>query len=226
MERLVGADDVLDAWNIRSVPRPTAGSNENVFGPYLFAGREPHGVRILEYGTRLDDHDARALESGRVSHFESRDFAVFIGDQVGPVESRCWNAPAVTGSILEILRITRGIDQQFLRHTTANDAGAADPILFGHKDPRAVAGCDPRSTNTARSRTNDEEIDLAIRHAFPRARPPMPRAPGLQVVPFLLDLGAHLANDLFRNFVRPHVHHVEGLLKNPWLRGGNLLANR
>src|SRR3954465_6262849 len=38
VERLVRADDVLDAGDFGAVPGPAAGSNENVFGPDLFAG--------------------------------------------------------------------------------------------------------------------------------------------------------------------------------------------
>src|SRR4051794_28931031 len=122
---------------------------------------------IFEHGTRLEDHDARALERGRIRHFQPRDFAVLVGDQVRPVEGRRREPPAVTRGIRKVVGVARCIDQQLLRHTTADNAGAADAVLLGYRNARAIAGCDPRGTNTARASTDNEEIDLPIRHAFP-----------------------------------------------------------
>src|SRR5262249_54212468 len=114
-------------------------------------------------GTRFNDRDLGPFQVGRVGRFEPRDLAILVGDQRGPVEARLADAPAIAQSILEIVREARRINQEFLRHAAANDAGAADAILLRDHHARAIARSDAGSTDAARASTDHEQVD--VRHS-------------------------------------------------------------
>src|SRR5207248_1821663 len=80
------------------------------------------------------------------------------------------HGPAVTGSIFELGTKPRRIDQEFLGHAAADDAGTAEPIFLGHHDAGAVLGGNARRTHAARSAANDEKIDVVFRHVRDRGR--------------------------------------------------------
>jgi hypothetical protein len=80
------------------------------------------------------------------------------------------HGPAVTGSIFEFGMKPRRIDQELLGHAAANDAGAAEPIFLGNHDAGAMLGGNARRAYAARSASNDEKIDVALRHVTDRVR--------------------------------------------------------
>src|SRR3546814_16667041 len=57
------------------------------------------------------------------------------------------------------------IDEKFLGHAAANDAGAAHPMLLRDRHFRSMGGRDTRRPNAARSRTNYEEVIIIVAHA-------------------------------------------------------------
>src|SRR5262249_23607984 len=114
--------------------------------------------------TAFDDRDARAFERRGVGELKPRDFPVLVGDEARPVEDRLAPRPTVTRRVLELVRKTRGVDQQLFWDAAADQAGAADTVLLGHHDARAVAGGDPRGAHAAGASSNDEEIDVMLGH--------------------------------------------------------------
>ena len=128
------------------------------------AAHEAHGVRVLDHRAALDDLDLRPFEVGGVGQFEPRDLAVLVGDQRRPVEARLRYRPAVACGILEFIGKARGIDEQLLRHAAADHARAADAVLLGDHDVCAIARRDARRAHAARTGTDDEKIDVLIRH--------------------------------------------------------------
>ena len=69
-----------------------------------------------------------------------------------------------TRRLLERVAEPRGIDQELLRHATADHAGAADAVLLGEHHARAMAGGDARGAHAARASADDEEVNLPIAH--------------------------------------------------------------
>src|SRR3546814_19951071 len=57
------------------------------------------------------------------------------------------------------------IDEKFLGHAAANDAGAAHPMLLRDRHFRSMGGRDTRRPNAARSRTNYAEVIIIVAHA-------------------------------------------------------------
>src|SRR3546814_17137320 len=57
------------------------------------------------------------------------------------------------------------IDEKFLGHAAANDAGAAHPMLLRDRHFRSMGGRDTRRPHAARSRTNYEEVIIIVAHA-------------------------------------------------------------
>src|SRR3546814_19657311 len=58
----------------------------------------------------------------------------------------------------------RAVDQQLLGHATANDAGAADAIFLRHRDLRAMGRRHAGSPHAARSRADDEQVEVVVAH--------------------------------------------------------------
>ena len=83
-----------------------------------------------------------------------------------PVETRLADAPAIAGGVAKIVGEPAGVDQQFLGHAAADDAGAADAEFLGDHRARAVAGGDPRRAHAARSRADDEQINVEAHDAL------------------------------------------------------------
>ena len=79
------------------------------------------------------------------------DLGEHIVAQHRPVEIAVADVPAEAARVLQILGEMRAVDEQLLGHAAADDAGAADAILLGDRDPRAMRGRNPRGANPARS---------------------------------------------------------------------------
>src|SRR5262249_38151850 len=114
--------------------------------------------------TALDELDARAFERRGVGEFKPRDFPVLVGDEARPVEDRLAQRPTVTRRVLELVRKAPRVDPQPFWNAAADHAGAADTVLLGHHDARAVAGGDPRGAHAAGASSDDEEIDVMLGH--------------------------------------------------------------
>ena len=66
--------------------------------------------------------------------------------------------------ILQILGKMRAVNEQLLGHAAADDAGAADPMLLGHRNARAMRRGDARGADPARPGTDDEQVEVEIAH--------------------------------------------------------------
>ena len=109
------------------------------------------GTSGPNHGAAFDDLDARAFERRGVGELKARDFPVLVGDEARPVEDRLAQRPTVTRRVLELVRKARGVDEQLFGNAAADHAGAADTILLGHHDARAITGSDPRGAHAARA---------------------------------------------------------------------------
>src|SRR3546814_18708482 len=83
--------------------------------------------------------------------FDPRHFVEDIVAQGRPVELAVGHLPAETAGIGDILGEMGAVDEQFLGHAAANDAGAANIVLFGDRHPGAVGGGNARGTPAART---------------------------------------------------------------------------
>jgi hypothetical protein len=174
LKRLVRGDRVLRAGNERQ-HRMGAVREQDRLGMHARAGfQEPERARVLDDRARLRDLDRRAREIGVVGRLQPGDLLVLVGDQRRPVELGAGYRPAEAGGVLELVRKTAGVDQELLRNAAADHAGAADAILLGDHDARAVPGCDARRAHAARAGTDHEQIDIVFGHSLS----PSPAGPG------------------------------------------------
>src|SRR5690606_25684414 len=97
-----------------------------------------------------------------IEPFEPGDLAVLAGDQLRPVEARRPDVPAIAGGIFESVGEGAGIDHHLLGYAAADHAGAAHAVFFGHADARAGPGRDASRPHTARSATDDEEVEVEL----------------------------------------------------------------
>ena len=88
---------------------------------------------------------------------------------VGQSNDAFRHGPAKAGSVFELGAETRRIDQKLFRHAAADDAGAADAILFREHHARAMERGDARGAHATRATAYDEQIDVVIGHARNRA---------------------------------------------------------
>jgi len=72
--------------------------------------------------------------------------------------------PTEADCILEIVGKARRINQQFLRHAAANDAGAPHPIFLGDHHARAVARGDARAPHAAGAGADNEKVNVVVGH--------------------------------------------------------------
>src|SRR5579883_1548261 len=127
-------------------------------------------MRILEDGARFDERDARGFEMRTVNGGKARNLFFFRRDELAPIEPRLRHAPAVTFGISELVGEAAGVDQKLLRYAAANDASAADAEFFRDHHFRAIARRNARGAHPARTRSNDEEIDVKHKRGFRELR--------------------------------------------------------
>ena len=157
---------MLRAFYIRQ-DRPGAGGDEDIFRRDFAAAGELDAVRT-GHGRAFGDHlDLVAAERIFVEAFEPVDLAQHIVAQRRPFEPAIGHVPAKAARVLQILGEMRAIDEQLLGHAAANDAGAADAKLLGHRDLRAMPRCDAGGAHAARSCTDDEKVEIIVAHAWP-----------------------------------------------------------
>src|SRR5690606_20609253 len=85
-----------------------------------------------QFGAAVEDLGAVALQPSAVQALQPCDFAVLGLDQRPPVEAALADAPAEPCRILEMLGKLRSIDEQLLRHASADHAGPAEPVFLGN----------------------------------------------------------------------------------------------
>src|SRR5207248_6685409 len=84
-----------------------------------------------------------------------------VGSDRRPCERLLRNVPAEPRGVLEIIGKLRAADQQLLAYAAADHASAADLMLLGDRDPRAVSSRDTRGAHAARAGTNHEEVEVS-----------------------------------------------------------------
>src|SRR5690606_36081440 len=84
-----------------------------------------------------------------------------------PVKLGALHRPAEGFRLLEVERKAACVHQKLLRHAATDDAGAADAVLLGDHDARAMLGGDARGAHAARPAADDEQIDVELRHWAP-----------------------------------------------------------
>ena len=132
------------------------GRDQHVFRPHGLAGSKAKRVAVLEHSAGLDDARAGVFNVRRIDAFEPRDLLVLIGDQGRPVEGRRRNRPSKSNGVLDLVANMRPDDEKFFRDAAADHAGAAEPILFGNDDARAVPRGNASSANATRTATDDK----------------------------------------------------------------------
>jgi hypothetical protein len=129
--------------------RPGAGRDQDLFGGHRLPGSELDRIRASQLRAFLQDGDLMGRQRVGVSALDPSDLGKHIVAERRPVEPAIRHVPAEHRSIVQVLGKMRAVDQQLLRHTAADDAGAADPVLLGDCDTRAVSRRNPRSANAA-----------------------------------------------------------------------------
>src|SRR5262245_54542408 len=124
-------------------------------------------MNIFQRGPALYETDIEALQRRCVRSFKPSDFPVLVGDESGPIKFRLSHRPAVTRGIFKFADEPGRVDQELLWNTAADDAGTANPILFGNHHANAIACSDSRGPHAARSGSDDKQVDVVIGHPPP-----------------------------------------------------------
>ena len=80
--------------------------------------------------------------------------------------------------VLELLGEMAGVDEQLFRDAAADDAGAAEAVGLGDGDARAHLRGHARRAHAARTRADDEKIEIVLAHglrSITRTPPSPPR---------------------------------------------------
>src|SRR3546814_4698510 len=88
----------------------------------------------------------------------------------------------------------RAVVLQLLGHATANDAGAADAIFLRHRDLRSECRRHAGSPHAARSRSDDEKVEVVVAHISIRCI-----APAYGASPAELQIGIWLSSSRKRD---------------------------
>jgi hypothetical protein len=165
-EGLFRGDDVLDPGQV-GPRRPVAGGDQDLPGRDLLDALFPlhfQRVRIKEAGRSIQDVGAGLGQVGGIDAGEPRDLAVLGHPERLPVEGGVAVGPAIAARDFELAPEVGRIDHQLLGHAAADDAGAADAILLGHRHARAGHGRQPGGAHAAGARADDEEIVVVVSH--------------------------------------------------------------
>ncbi len=160
---------MLDAGDVEVAARLAAGGDQDVFGgDRAVLGEQVDGVGVAEHGAAVNDLGAGLLQVADVDAAQPGDVARDVVDQRRPVEVEPFGAPAKTDGILELLGVVGGVDEQLLRHATAQHAGTADAVLLGDRHPLAEFGGKARRANAGRTGADDEQIVVVAWHRMPQ----------------------------------------------------------
>ncbi|MCY1525453.1 hypothetical protein D9M68_604320 [compost metagenome] len=170
-EGLVRGDGMFLARDVGHLG-PAAGRYQDMGGAIGLAV-DFDRIRVQDAGVPFQERHPAVDQQVAVDAVETLDFAVFVGDQRGPVERGLPGAPAETVRLLEILAVMGAIDQQLLGHAAHVDAGAAQVTAFRHGHARAEAGREARRAHAAGTRADHKQIKIKC-HDVSFARPPGP----------------------------------------------------
>ena len=166
MKHLVRGDAMFRAFDVGH-DRPGASRDQYIFRRHFAPAGQLHAVRAGHDRAFGDHLNLVAVECIPVEPLQPVDFAQHIVAQRRPFKAAVGDVPAKAARILQILGEMRAIDQQLLGHAAANDAGAADAKLLGHRDLRPMRCGDTRRAHAARSCTDDEKVEIKLAHAWP-----------------------------------------------------------
>ena len=113
---------------------------------------------VLQHRAAVDDLGAGLLEVADVDAGKPRHVALDIGGERRPVEVQPLGAPAEADRILEGLGVVGGMNEQLLRHATAEHARAADAVLLGDGNAFAEFRRAARGAHSGGARPDDEEV--------------------------------------------------------------------
>ena len=136
--------------------RRCAGGDQDFLGRHFLAACKSDRVRACQLGALVEDRDVVICEGLGVSALKPTDLCQNIVAQHGPVEPLFRNVPAEHGRVVEVLGEMRAIDEQLLGHTAADHAGAADLMLLGDGDARAIGSGHARGAHAARAGADHE----------------------------------------------------------------------
>ncbi len=123
-------------------------------------------VTIHQRRAGLEYLGAGILKPLAIKALKPGNLTIFVRDESFPVEGGLGHGPAIAGCILEMLRKLRGVYKELLRHTAANDAGAAKAVFFGNGDAFSKACRKTRSTHPTRTAANHKKIVVEIAHSL------------------------------------------------------------
>src|SRR3546814_10826730 len=83
-------------------------------------------LRAGDGGTRLEHGDLVVVERLAIEALEPIDLGEHIVAQHGPVELAVGHVPAEFARVVDILGEMRAVNEQFLGHAAANDAGRSE----------------------------------------------------------------------------------------------------
>ena len=186
MKRLIRGDAKLRAFNPFPA-RDNRRSRREGFGRDLAAEfLEMDRVRVLDEGAILENGNAGIVQHAAIDARDARDLLILVGDERRPIETRARDVPAETAGILEFFRERAGIDQELLGDAAAHHAGAAKLVVLGDGDARSHLRGDPRGAHAARTRADDEEIEVEFVHHHFRSStrtPPGPASTRAEAIP-------------------------------------------
>ncbi len=163
VEGFFGGDGVFDALQAFRLPRAAARSDQDLLGGEgLVLADDLDRMGVLQHGAPMNQLHPGLAQVGGVDARQAGDLDV-LGLQEGrPVEPGVVEGPAVALGDLERVADLGGHDHEFLGHTAPDDAGAADAVLFGHRDLLAAQGGQARGANPAGAGADDEEVVVVV----------------------------------------------------------------
>ena len=113
-------------------------------------------VGVDKFGALFDDFDAGIHEVAVIDAGQAVDFGMHGCRENLVVVGHLADAPAIPPGMLDVLSVAAGIDHELFRHTAADDAGAAHPVFFRHRDFGSRKRSQARGAHTAGTASDDE----------------------------------------------------------------------
>ena len=114
----------------------------------------------------LEKLDVRLVEHLEIDPIQPVQFAILRRDQLRPIKLSGPNLPAKPGRIFEVVCEMRTIDEEFLWHTAAQDAGATDAIFLTNGDLRTIGCGSPGGGDAAGTGANRQQIEIELCHVW------------------------------------------------------------
>src|SRR5438270_3539369 len=160
VKHLVRADSMLRTLDRRH-DRGCAGGNEDLLGGHFLAACKADRVRSRQLCPLMENRHIVICERLGVRALDTADLGEHVVAEHRPAEPLLRNVPTAHRGVLEILGKVRAVDEQLLGYAAADHASAADLMLLGDRDPRAVSSRDTRGAHAARAGTNHKEVEVS-----------------------------------------------------------------